>query len=110
MADLSWRLYINENKWRAVRYGTQGNLIDFGLQTEVPMRDLAAEIIELVDDVVDDLGSREEVNRIMDIFERGTSADRQLSVYYSALDEGRSRQEALVAVVGFLMAETARGW
>ncbi len=112
--NLSWRIYrgvyINENKWRAVRYGTQGNLIDFGLQTEVPMRDLAAEILELVDDVVDDLGSREEVNRIMDIFERGTSADRQLSVYYRALDEGRSRQEALFAVVDFLMAETARGW
>lgn len=110
----SWRIYrgvyINENKWRAVRYGTDGNLIDFGIESEVPMRDLAAEILELVDDVVDDLGSREEVGHIMDIFERGTSADRQLAVYYRALEAGASQREALDAVVDHLIAETAQGW
>lgn len=110
----SWRIYrgvyINENKWRAVRYGTDGNLIDFGIESEVPMRDLAAEILELVDDVVDDLGSREEVGHIMDIFERGTSADRQLGVYYRALEAGASQREALDAVVDHLIAETAQGW
>lgn len=112
--NLSWRIYrgvyIDENKWRAVRYGTDGNLIDFGIESEVPMRDLAAEILELVDDVVDDLGSREEVSHIMNIFERGTSADRQLGVYYGALEAGASQQEALDAVVDHLIAETAQGW
>jgi len=110
----SWRIYrgvfIDENKWRAVRYGIHGDLIDFGIESEVPMRALAGEFLELVDDVVDDLGSRAEVSRIAQIFERGTSADRQLSAYYRALDEGRSRQEALFAVVDHLVAETAQGW
>lgn len=112
--NLSWRIYrgvfIDENKWRAVRYGIHGDLIDFGIESEVPMRALAGEILELVDDVVDDLGSRAEVSRIAQIFEHGTSADRQLSVYNRELDEGRSRQEALFAVVDHLVAETAQGW
>lgn len=112
--NMSWRIYrgvfINENKWRAVRYGIHGSLIDFGIESEVPMRQLAAELMELLDDVVDDLGSREEVSRAMQIFERGTSADRQLAVYYGALDEGKSSQEALFAVVDHLIAETAQGW
>ena len=110
----SWRIYrgvyIDENKWRAVRYGIDGNLIDFGIESEVPMRQLATELLELVDDVVDDLGSRQEVERIMHIFERGTSADRQLAVYHRALDEGKSNREALFDVVDHLIGETAYGW
>ena len=62
---MSWRLYrralIEENKWRAARYGIEGKLIDFGKETEVPMRQLVPELLELVDDVVDDLGSRSAV-------------------------------------------------
>src|ERR687886_334815 len=88
--NLGFRLYrrmlIQENKWRAVRYGLEGKLIDFGKQKEVPVRDLIRELLEFVDDVLDDLGSREEVEHIHDILERGTSADEQLQVYRETND------------------------
>ena len=110
----SWRIYrgiyIEENKWRAVRYGIDGKLIDFGLAAEVPMRLLAQELLALVDDVVDDLNSRAEVAHIHTILERGTSADRQVRVYQHALHEGATPQEALNAVVDHLIAETSAGW
>ena len=83
--NLGFRLYrrmlIQENKWRAVRYGLEGKLIDFGKQKEVPARDLILELLEFVDDVLDDLGSRKEIEHIHTILERGTSADDQLRVY-----------------------------
>lgn len=110
----SWRIYrgmyIEENKWRAVRYGIDGKLIDFGIESEVPMRFLANELIELVDDVVDELGSRKEVNYIQAILENGTSADRQLRVFRTALNQGATEQEAFYAVMDHLIAETAEGW
>jgi len=56
-------------------------LIDFGKREEVPMRDLALELVGFVDDVVDELGSRQEVNYIHTILRDGTSADRQLRVF-----------------------------
>jgi len=112
--NMSWRIYrgifIQENKWRAVRYGVDGKLIDFGSETEVPMRFLAQELLDIVDDVVDDLGSRNEINHIKTILDRGTSADRQLKVYRRALAGGASQQEALFAVVDHLVEETAEGW
>ena len=83
--NLGFRLYrrmlIQENKWRAVRYGLDGKMIDFGKRQEVPTRDLIGELLMFVDDVVDDLGSRNEINHIYKILERGTSADEQLRVY-----------------------------
>jgi carboxylate-amine ligase len=72
---------IQENKWRAVRGGMDAKLIDFGKQTEVPMRDLAVELLEFIDDVVDALGSRREVEYLQTIVREGTSADRQLRVF-----------------------------
>ena len=72
---------IQENKWRAVRGGMDAKLIDFGKQTEVPMRDLAIELLEFVDDVVDALGSRREVEYLQAIVRDGTSADRQLRAF-----------------------------
>ncbi len=72
---------IQENKWRAVRGGMDAKLIDFGKQTEVPMRDLAVELLEFVDDVVDALGSRREVDYLQTIIRDGTSADRQLQAF-----------------------------
>src|ERR671932_377116 len=88
--NLGFRLYrrmlIQENKWRAVRYGLDGKMIDFGKQIEVPVRDLIGELLEFVDDVLDDLGSRREVEHINTILERGTSADEQLRVYQEAGD------------------------
>jgi glutamate---cysteine ligase / carboxylate-amine ligase len=100
--NLGFRLYrrmlIQENKWRAVRYGLEGKLIDFGKQKEVPVRDLIRELLEFVDDVLDDLGSRREVEHIHTILERGTSADEQLQVFHETGD--------LKAVVDRLMERT----
>src|SRR5919199_2802745 len=83
--NLGFRLYrrmlIQENKWRAGRYGLDGKLIDFGKQKEVPVRDLIRELLEFVDDVLDPLGSRQEVEHVHKILERGTSADEQLQVF-----------------------------
>ena len=75
------RALIEENKWRAARYGLDGKLIDFGKRSEVPMRDLALELLAFVDDVLDDLGSRREVEYVRTILTEGTSAERQLQVY-----------------------------
>ena len=101
----SWRSYrhalICENKWRALRYGIDGKLIDFGRREEVPVRDLAAELLELVDDVLDPLGLRRDVEYVNTILAEGTSADRQLAVY-------RERGD-LRAVVDHLIAETRAG-
>ncbi len=70
---------------------------------------LVPEMLEFVNDVVDDLGSREEIEHIRTILERGTSADRQVDAYQNALDEGASEEEALIAVVDFLTNETMHG-
>lgn len=103
--NLGFRKYppklIRENKWRAMRHGLGGKLIDFGKQEEVPERVLALEILEFVDDVVDELGSREAVEYIHTILEDGTSADRQLRVFKETGD--------LRAVVDHISAETTAG-
>src|SRR5437879_8070853 len=82
--NLGFRLYrrmlIQENKWRAVRYGLDGKMIDFGKNKEVPTRDLIRELLDFVDDVVDELDSRKEIEHIHTILERGTSSDEQLRV------------------------------
>ena len=88
--NLGFRLYrrmlIQENKWRAVRWGLDGKMIDFGKKKEVPMRDLVLELLDFVDDVLDELGSRKEVEHIHTILQRGTSADEQLEVYQQTGD------------------------
>jgi glutamate---cysteine ligase / carboxylate-amine ligase len=86
----SWRIYrralIEENKWRAARYGIEGKMIDFGREAEVPMRELMLELMEFIDDVVDDLGSRSATEYIHTILNEGTSAERQLRVYQQTGD------------------------
>ena len=88
--NLGFRLYrrmlIQENKWRAVRYGLDGKMIDFGKNKEVPVKDLIRELLDFVDDVLDDLGSRQAVEHIHTILDRGTSADEQLRVYRETND------------------------
>ncbi len=88
--NLGFRLYrrmlIQENKWRAVRWGIDGKMIDFGKQKEVPTRDLILELLDFVDDVVDDLGSRKEIEHIHTILERRTSAEEQLRVFAETKD------------------------
>ena len=90
-----------ENKWRAARYGMNGKLIDFGKQTEVPARDLIREYLEFVDDVADELDSREELNYIHTMLERGSGADRQLQVFRETGD--------LKKVVDYIIEETEAG-
>lgn len=110
--NMSWRNYhqyhITENKWRAVRYGTHGNLIDFGLEEERPFHFLLEELLEFVDDVVDDLGSREEVSYAREIVHGGSSADRQINIFHQH-GGADNAQEALRAVVDYLMDDTERG-
>lgn len=95
------RALVNENKWRAGRYGIDGKLIDFGKEMEVNTRGLIHELLAFVDDVVDELDSRSEINRVFDILNNGTGADRQLAVYEQTND--------LRAVVDYYMAQTLKG-
>jgi carboxylate-amine ligase len=108
-----WRIYsrmlINENVWRAQRYGTDQGLIDYGIGEIVPYRDLLDEVIELVRPDAEMLGCVEEVERARDIVKRGTSADRQRQAFAKAIAEGASEKEALTAVVDFLIEETVVG-
>jgi carboxylate-amine ligase len=104
-SNKSYRIYsralISENKFRASRYGLDGKLIDFGKEREVPIRELMMEYLELIDPVVDELGSREEINYIHEMLKMGTGADRQLKVYQETND--------LTKVVDYIVSETKIG-
>lgn len=96
------RALIQENKWRAMRWGISGKLIDFGKQAEIAEIDLIPELLLFIDDVVDDLGSRHLIEGpIQRILQEGTSADRQLHTYEQTGD--------LKAVVDQIVAETVEG-
>jgi glutamate---cysteine ligase / carboxylate-amine ligase len=88
------RALINENKWRAGRYGIDGSLIDFGKEIEVPTRQLINELLEFIDDVVDELGSRHVINNIPNLMKKGTGADRQLKVF--------EETNSLISVVDYI--------
>ena len=88
------RALINENKFRASRYGIDGKLIDFGKESEVPAKDLIAELLNFVDDVVPHLGSRHFIDNVPEIIAQGTGADKQLRVFENKGD--------LVSVVDFI--------
>jgi len=75
------RVLVNENKWRAGRYGIDGSLIDFGKEAEVNTRVLIYELLDFVDDVLDELGSRHAIAYVQKILDHGTGADRQLAIY-----------------------------
>ncbi len=93
---------IDENKWRAVRYGLDGDLADFGKLVQMPARKLIKEFIQRhLDDVLDELGTRKEVEYAFKILEEGTSADRQVRVFEETGD--------MKAVVDNLVKETAEG-
>jgi glutamate---cysteine ligase / carboxylate-amine ligase len=104
--NLGFRTYrrdlMMENKWRAARYGISGKLIDFGKEEEVSFIELAKELLEFIDDVVDELGSREEINYIFKIMERGTGADRQLKVFYDSKEDYKK-------LVDYIVEETHAG-
>jgi len=107
LQNLGFRRYrralILENKWRASRYGIAGKLIDFGKEIEVPFPDLIAEMLEFLDDVVDELGTRREVfDGVNWILKNGSGADRQLRVYEASGGD-------LKKVVDYICEETTHG-
>jgi len=101
----TWRIYrrslIAENKWRAMKDGIDGKLIDFGKEQEIPLRFLMEEVIELVEDVAEELGTRHEIEYIRTILREGSSADRQIRKFEETGD--------LKAVVDMLIEETSEG-
>jgi carboxylate-amine ligase len=108
-----WRVYarmlVNENRWRAQRYGMDEGLVDFGKGRVVPYGELVEEIIALVAEDADAIGCSAEVEHARTILARGTSADQQRLIHAEAIAKGASRDEALRAVVDWLMAETVTG-
>ncbi len=107
-----WRTYdnmlLNENRWRAKRYGIDAGLFDFGLGEVVPFADLVDELIELVYQDAEILQCTEEVLRCRTIARYGTSAHRQLRTYEEAIAGGSTERQALGAVLRMLMEETLR--
>ena len=103
--NIDYRQYsrplLMENKFRAVRYGLDGKMIDFGKQIEVPVRDLILEYLAFIDDVLDELGCRKEIEYIHTMLERGSGADRQLKVFRET--------GSLRAVVDYMAEETKAG-
>ena len=108
-----WRRYepmlINENRWRAQRYGVDRGLVDFGRGAVVPYADLLEEILDLVRDDAEHFGCVAEVEHAREVLARGTSAHRQVSTYAQACSEGASDEEALKAVVDMLIEDTMYG-
>ncbi|MEO8651163.1 MAG: carboxylate-amine ligase [Hyphomicrobiaceae bacterium] len=106
----SWRTYpvflLEENRWRAQRYGIKGSLFDFGRGELVPYADLLEEILTLIHEDAMALGCLNDVLGARRILAEGTSADRQLACFASAIAAGATRQEALEVVVDHLIAET----
>ena len=103
--NLSFRLHrralIQENKWRAARWGVEGRLIDLGKMQEVPLPHLAAELLDFVDEVVDELGVRSEIGYLREIVAGGTGADRQLAVWRQTGDFKK--------VMDYIVSETEHG-
>ncbi len=109
-----WRIYsrmlIEENVWRAQRYGISESLIDFGAGKLIPYPQLIEEIIELVQEDAEMLDCVTELHHARTIVDRGTSADTQLDVYYAAKTGGATEHEALEQVVDWLIDETVDGF
>ena len=103
--NITFRVYrrrlLDENRWRASRYGIDGKLIDFGRETEVDARSLLNELLEFVSTEVNELGSENEMAHIEQIMREGTGADRQLAVWEGTQD--------MKAVVDQIVAETYEG-
>ncbi len=108
-----WRIYplicVEENRWRAQRYGVTDTMIDFGLGEQVPYEDLLDEILDMVTPEAEELGCADEVGHARQILERGTSAQSQVRIFEDAMAAGADKQEALNQVVDWLVAETVRG-
>ena len=113
VANHRWRIYapmlVNENRWRAQRYGFDKGLIDFGRESIVSYAQLLEEIIQRVQEDAEYFGCQAEVEHARTILARGTSAHQQLATYAKALDSGSNHNDALVTVVDTLIEETLHG-
>ena len=111
-ANQRWRMYssllVGENRWRAMRYSTDAGMLDLGRRRIVDFSELLEELIELVREDAEALECGSEIDGLRQILARGTSAHRQLGVYERALSEGAGVEQALEAVAGWLVTETAR--
>ena len=111
--SMRWRIFahmlVYENRWRAMRYGMDNGMLDFVRAETIPFAQVLDDIIELVAPDAEELGCLAEVEATRRILERGTSAERQLRVYHQSMEAGSGPDEALRAVVDFLVAETAAG-
>ena len=105
-----WREYrkmlISENRWRAMRYGAEGSLIDFGMGKLIPYPQLLDELIDLIKDDAEELGCLPEVINACKILERGTSSQQQIKIYNKAFEKTDNKEEALKSVVDWLIKET----
>lgn len=104
--NCAWRSYsrslIEENKWRAARYGTDARLIDFAAQEERHFPTLAHELVSFVSEATDIFGTQKHMDRVLEIAHHGTSAHRQLEIFDRT--DGDLR-----AVVDWMMNETMQG-
>jgi carboxylate-amine ligase len=107
-----WRIYplicVEENRWRAQRYGVTDTMVDFGLGEQVPYDELLAEIMDMIAADAEALGCADEVRHAREILTRGTSAQRQIQIYDQAIAGGAAKADALIQVVDWLIAETVR--
>lgn len=108
-----WRIYSNmliqENRWRAQRYGIDEGLVDFGRGEIVPYRELLLELLDIVSEDAEIVGCVEEIEHTRTILKRGTSAHEQVRVFDAAIADGASEAEALQSVVDWLIEETVAG-
>ena len=106
-----WRQYatmlVNENRWRAQRYGIDEGLVDFGRGRVVPVAELVEELLELITEDANALDCQNEVQHIRTICERGTSAHRQRVAFAESVEGGASDEEALKAVVDHLIEKSS---
>ncbi len=111
--SMRWRIFahmlVYENRWRAMRYGMDNGMLDFVRAETVPFAQVLEDLIELVTPDAEELGCLAEVEATRQILERGNSAQQQVRIYREALEGGCGPDEALCAVVDFLVAETASG-
>lgn len=112
-SNLRWRNYpvflLNENRWRAQRYGVVGTLFDFGKGTLVPFRQLMDELLTLIAEDAAEMGAEAEIAHARRIVAEGTSADRQLATFAALRGKNATPQEAIRGVVDQLIAETVEG-
>ncbi len=106
--DAMWRHVIDENRWRAQRFGVDGSFIDIEHTRLVEIPQAVEELLETIRIDAQELDCVREVEHARDILKRGTSADQQLAIYKDVRDNGGSRDDALNAVVDWLLANTER--